>query len=135
MWDSKVWKDFGWLFIELQEFDSVREKFFVTDEGFSALQSYLINNPTSGDAMPGCGGLRKVRLQDPRRAKGKRGGLRLIYLQVPEVKVFVLIRVYNKDQKDDLSPTEKKILSQVTAATKAELIQKYSVKTRGRKTQ
>jgi hypothetical protein len=31
------------------------------------------------DVMPGTGGFRKVRWQDTRRGKGKRGGLRVIY--------------------------------------------------------
>ncbi len=34
---------------------------------------------TEGDLIPDTGGLRKVRFADPRRGKGKRGGLRVIY--------------------------------------------------------
>ncbi len=32
-----------------------------------------------GDVMPGTGGFRKVRWEDARRGKGKRGGLRVMY--------------------------------------------------------
>src|SRR5256885_3318303 len=38
-----------------------------------------MGNPEAGDVIEGTGGLRKVRFGDPRRAKGKRGGLRVIY--------------------------------------------------------
>ena len=54
----------------------------------SALQRELMNDPESGAVMPGCGGLRKIRIADPGRGKGKRGGARVIYLHVPEASVF-----------------------------------------------
>ena len=57
--------------------------------------------------MPGCGGLRKLRVPDPRRGKGKRGGARVIYLHVAESDQIHLITVYGKNQKDDLSAEDK----------------------------
>ena len=69
-----------------------------------------MENPNAGDVMPGCGGLRKIRTADPKRAKGKRGGARVIYLHVPLAKRFSLRDVYGKDEKDDLSAAEKKQL-------------------------
>ena len=53
--------------------------------------------------MPGCGGLRKLRIADPGRGKGKRGGARVIYLHTPEANVFFLITIYGKGEKGDLS--------------------------------
>jgi hypothetical protein len=53
--------------------------------------------------MPVCGGLRKMRVADPRRGKGKRGGIRVIYLHIDEVDQIHLVTVHGKDQKDDLS--------------------------------
>jgi mRNA-degrading endonuclease RelE of RelBE toxin-antitoxin system len=52
---------------------------YLTDENYRELQSVLLENPELGDVMPGTGGFRKVRWEDSRRGKGKRGGLRLIY--------------------------------------------------------
>jgi hypothetical protein len=60
--------------------------------------------------MPGCGGLRKVRIADPRRQKGKRGGARVIYLHIPEANQFLMLDIYGKNEKDDLTSTEKKDL-------------------------
>ena len=34
-----------------------------------------MDNPTAGAVIEGTGGLRKLRQADPRRGKGKRGGL------------------------------------------------------------
>lgn len=59
--------------------------------------------------IPGCGGLRKVRIADPRRGKGKRGGVRVIYLHIAESNQIHLVTVYGKEQKDDLSSEDKKL--------------------------
>lgn len=86
---------------------------FLPDDAYAALQQELMNQPDKGDVIPGCGGLRKVRAADPRRHQGKRGGARVIYLYVPEAKWFFMLDIYGKDEKDDLSPTEKRTLSKL----------------------
>ena len=43
------------------------------EESLRELQLALLENPEAGDVEPGTGGLRKVRLGDPTRGKGKRG--------------------------------------------------------------
>ncbi len=83
----------------------------------------------SGDVMPGCGGMRKVRWPDLRRRKGKRGGLRGIYLQIPEVKVIVLADVYDKDEAGDLTKDEKRAVAKAARETKDELITKFKKET------
>lgn len=52
--------------------------------------------------MPGCGGLRKVRVADRGRGKGKRGGARVIYLSIPEADRIDMIAVDSKDERDEL---------------------------------
>jgi len=52
---------------------------YLADDGYKALQNELARNPEAGDLMPGTGGFRKIRWADPRRGKGRRGGLRIIY--------------------------------------------------------
>lgn len=75
--------------------------------------------------MPGCGGLRKIRIGDASRGKGKRGGARVIYLHVPETKQFYMIDVYGKDEQDDLSPADKKLFRQIAVTVKAEAVARY----------
>ncbi len=100
------------VFIESTEFTKwVAE--FLSDDAYAALQQELMDQPEKGDVMPGCGGLRKVRIAAPQRGKGKRGGSRVIYLHVPEAKWFFLLDIYGKDEQDDLSATEKKFLAQL----------------------
>ena len=78
----------------------------------------LVVNPHAGRVMPGCGGLRKIRFRDPHRGKGSRGGLRVIYLYLPEPCWVFLLDIYDKDEKDDLSSEEKKILARLAARIK-----------------
>jgi hypothetical protein len=81
-----------------------------------------MDNPESGDVMPGCGGLRKVRTLDPRRRKGKRGGARVIYLHVPDAKRFYMLDIYDKDEQDDLNANQKKQLKRLADQLKLEPI-------------
>jgi mRNA-degrading endonuclease RelE of RelBE toxin-antitoxin system len=93
---------------------------YITDEGYRELQARLILNPPSGQVIPGCGGLRKIRHGDPRRGKGRRGGLRIIYLHVPELNWIFLLDIYGKDEKDDLTAEEKKELARLANRIKEE---------------
>lgn len=78
--------------------------------------------------MKGCGGLRKVRVADPGRGQGKRGGARVIYLHVPEVKRFYLLDIYGKTEKDDLTAAEKKVLAKLAADYRQEAITAFQRK-------
>lgn len=52
---------------------------YLDDDEYRLLQNRLAINPDLGDVMPGTGGFRKLRWADPRRDKGRRSGLRIIY--------------------------------------------------------
>src|SRR4051812_23495764 len=107
-------------FIEATEFTEwVTE--YLTDDQYAAVQQELLLDPERGDVMPGCGGLRKLRIGDPRRGKDKRGGARAIYLDVPEAGVIFFLDIYGKDEKDDLAPSEKKVLKKLAEAYKREV--------------
>ncbi len=109
------------VFIGTSEFTEwVREH--LTDDLYSALQQELMADPEKGDVIKGCGGLRKVRIADPKRGKGKRGGARVIYLHVPEARWFYMLDIYGKDEKDDLAKDEKKLLSELCDELRAEAV-------------
>src|SRR5665213_3031193 len=90
------------------------------DESYRAMQNAIAEHPDKGKVMPGCGGLRKLRFADPSRGQGKRGGLRVIYLHVPEACRVDFLDVYGKDEKDDLTPKEKKILADLAKKVRRE---------------
>ena len=89
------------------------------DEGYRELQRALLSNPEIGVLIPGTGGLRKLRWEDARRSKGKRGGLRVIYYYLSEDRQVWFFTLYDKDEATDLTPDEKKAFK---AAIQAELM-------------
>ena len=109
-------------FVETTEFSRWHQKFLPGDACFK-LQKELVANPQKGDVMPGCGGLRKLRIADPRRQKGRRGGARVIYLHIPEVNQFLMLDIYSKGEKDDLSPAEKKDLRELAREYKRLIVE------------
>ncbi|MBI3479398.1 MAG: toxin [Nitrosomonadales bacterium] len=99
-------------FIELPPFERHRQS-YLNDEDYREFQQMLMKNPEAGDVIEGTGGLRKVRYADPKRGKGKRGGLRMIYYWWLSGKQFWLFTVYNKDEMDDLTAAQRKILKEL----------------------
>ncbi|HHV48683.1 MAG: type II toxin-antitoxin system RelE/ParE family toxin [Azonexus sp.] len=97
------------LFVELPAFAKYRAD-YLDDEGFRGLQQSLLKNPEAGDVIEGTGGLRKLRHGDQRRGKGKRGGLRVIYYWWDGGRQFWLFTLYDKDEMENLSADEKKVL-------------------------
>lgn len=82
------------------------------------LQLALLENPEAGDVEPGTGGLRKVRLADPTRGKGKRGGARAHYLWLPDKARIYLMFVYGKNESSGLTADQKKQLRSVVVQIK-----------------
>ena len=81
---------------------------FLSDDEYKELQNHLIKHPKSGDLIPKTGGLRKVRWAGS--GKGKRGGLRVIYFWVSSDDEIVMVSIYKKSDKDDLTKDQYKIL-------------------------
>jgi len=99
-------------FVETTDFSKWQPRFLPGD-AYAELQEELVANPQKGDVMPGCGGLRKLRIADPKRQKGKRGGARDIYLHIPEADQFLMLDIYGKNEAEDLTPAEKKSLREL----------------------
>ena len=97
------------VFVELPPFSRFRAN-YLDDEGFRSLQQEMMKHPEAGDVIQGTGGLRKLRHGDPRRGKGKRGGLRVIYYWWDGKNQFWLFTLYDKDEMDDLTSDERKAL-------------------------
>jgi len=82
------------------------------------LQLELLLNPEAGDVEPATAGLRKIRLGDPSRGKGKRGGARVHYLWLPHRGLIYLMCVYGKNEASGLTPEQKKRLREVVVQIK-----------------
>ena len=99
-------------FVELPAFERHRAT-YLDDGAFRQLQERLLKNPEAGDLIEGTGGLRKVRHGDPRRNKGTRGGLRVIYYWWSGGPQFWLFTLYDKDGLENLTPCQKTVLKQL----------------------
>ena len=77
--------------------------------------------------VPGAGGIRKLRRKGPRRGKGRRGGLRVIYYCFLSVQEIWLLTLYDKDEAADLTKDERDHLRRALETERA------ARKTRSRK--
>lgn len=80
----------------------------LTDEEYRNLQSTLILNPEKGKVIKGSGGLSKIRWGFSGR--GKSGGVRIIYYWMIKKNTILMLLVYPKNEQDDLTSSQLKIL-------------------------
>lgn len=78
----------------------------------------LLKNPQTGVVIPRLAGLRKIRLKGANVRK--RGGFRVDYLDIPECGKLYLIVLYPKNQKEDLTQEEKRIIHSLVKKLKEE---------------
>jgi hypothetical protein len=98
------------IFIESKLFEKLRPK-YLEDTEFYHLQDFLLSRPTAGDVVQGTGGLRKLRWS--LRNRGKRGGVRILYLYITPRSHIHLLTLYAKNEASDLTAEEKKILKRI----------------------
>ena len=102
---------------------------YLTDDEYREMQGRLANAPEAGDMIPGTGGFRKLRWADPKRGKGQRGGLRVIYYYFPGERQIWFITLYGKNEASDLTPKQKQALK---SAIEDELRVRQTVRLRKR---
>ena len=106
-------------------FSFVETRFFTArvqelglEDALRQLQLMLIHAPDAGRLDPGTGGLRKIRMSDPQRAKGTRGGARVHYLWLPRARRIYLLYVYRKSETSTLTAGQKRALQQMVRSIK-----------------
>ena len=105
-------------FIEVPVFTKKWRDLGLGDEDLRELENVLLEDPKTGDIIQGTGGLRKIRVS--LNQKGKRGGARVIYVDVEVKETIYFINVYSKKEKPDLTESEKKALKAVVTILKGE---------------
>jgi hypothetical protein len=83
----------------------------LTDEEYRQLQTVLAIRPNLGALIQHSGGLRKVRWA--LSGRGKRGGVRIIYYWAPAQQQLLILFIYAKSERDDLSPSQLKALKTI----------------------
>lgn len=75
-------------FKEVPSFTAKWHALGLSDDDLCMLENILLKNPKTGDTISGTGGLRKIRI--PVEDTGKRGGGRVIYIDI-EVKECIYL--------------------------------------------
>jgi hypothetical protein len=109
-------------FIQMPPFSRHLDEFInkgkLLQDDFEEFEQELLRNSQAGEVIPGLVGLRKIRLKGANT--GKRGGFRVDYLDLPEYGKLYLIVLYPKNEKEDLSPDEKRIICRLVKQLKEE---------------
>ncbi len=105
----KTMKPEDWLrFIEMPGFTRGWKKLGLEDEDVNAIQMCIMVSPHGPPIVSGTGGLRKIRFAPGRWKSGKRGAARVCYAYFEEFSVVILVTIYPKTRKDDLTQEEKR---------------------------
>lgn len=106
-------------FIEVGIFNKLWEKLGLSEENLKDLQEFLCINPNAGDVIQKTNGVRKLRWTIGN--KGKRGGLRILYIDFVIFEKVYLLTVYKKGKKEDISEEDKKTIRQLVEILRKEL--------------
>ena len=96
------------LILTTPSFDKKSEK-LLSNDSLNELLDYLEINPEAGQLIIGTGGIRKLRWTSGKNNKGKSGGVRVLYHYSKNI-LLLLITLYNKSEKENISESEKKTL-------------------------
>lgn len=105
-------------FVELPIFRS-RWKDMGLDDDLKRLQEELLADPKVGAVMRGTGGVRKMRFAFEQ--KGKSGSVRVIYVDFEVYEKIFLITAYPKNEKDNLTDSERNEIKQMIHALEEQL--------------
>lgn len=105
-------------FKEVPSFTAKWQALGLTDDDLRILENILLRNPKEGKTISGTGGLRKIRI--PVENIGKRGGGRVVYVDIEVKECIYLLDVYTKNEQSDLTEKEKRMLKKLVAVLKEE---------------
>ena len=105
-------------FIYTEPFRRCWKAMGLCDNDLLALEEALLENPQVGDVIEGTGGARKMRIQ--LEGRGKRGGGRVIYVDVFEQENLYLLFAYPKNVQENLLPDQKKAIRKMIEAIREE---------------
>ena len=102
LWDARIiW--FVRTVIETPTFQKLAEKLWSEDERLAFID-WIATNPLAGDVIPAADGARKVRWG--RAGSGKSSGARVIYYNLSEQEVVLLVAAYAKAERANMLPAD-----------------------------
>ncbi len=92
-------------FIHVPSFQKKWKALGLLEEDLRTLELMILQRPDSGRLIEGTGGIRKIRFAFPHR--GKSGSVRVCYVDFATFAKTYFIHVYSKEEKQNLSASEK----------------------------
>jgi hypothetical protein len=103
-------------FVTTKVFDRQWADLGLTDEDLISLEKTLLDDPKQAPVIQGTGGVRKIRFA--LRGKGKSGGIRVLYIDLENVRIIYLLLAYPKSEKADLTEDEKRAVKDLVTTLK-----------------
>ena len=82
------------------------------------IEQEILDNPEIGKVMKGTGGVRKFR--KALSNTGKRGGVRIVYVDFPKYGKVYLIELFSKNEKENLTKEERNDLKKLISLLEIE---------------
>jgi mRNA-degrading endonuclease RelE of RelBE toxin-antitoxin system len=102
--------------VSTDRFDAKAEKLLTPNER-ADLEFSLAKDPEAHPLIPALNGVRKARWG--KQSTGKRGGVRVIYFYAISAEVVLLLAIYAKNEREDLTSDQKKQINRFVEAYKA----------------
>lgn len=106
-------------FIQTTKFEKDWKSLGFDDEDLRQLELMIMENPEVGAMMQGTGGLRKMRFAF--EGRGKSGSTRVGYVDFAYYGTVFLLNAYSKDEKDNLSKSERNEVKKLITAIERHL--------------
>lgn len=108
-------------FIQLDLFETEWARLRLGDDDLNRLQLAILADPEKGDLIVGAGGLRKLRYAPIGRGRGKSGGCRVGYVRFEDHGFILLVTVWGKGEKANLSPADRNAIKGIIEAIHREI--------------
>jgi hypothetical protein len=89
-----------------------------SDDVLMEIRSDLLANPKRGKVVEGTAGVRKARVANPARGKGKSGGFRYLYFYIEQDGQIYLLMIFSKEEQTDLTGEQRKSLAKAVRELK-----------------
>ncbi len=108
-WEASEWPTF----LHLDIFDDEWSDLGLGDDELQELQSAILASLERYPIIRGTGGLRKIRFAPARAARGKSGAYRVGYVRFREFGFILLVKVWGKNDKSDLSASDRNAVAAI----------------------
>lgn len=102
-------------FVSIGSFDRRWASLGLDDDDLRMLEMQIQADPDGPPLVKGTGGLRKLRFAPPGSGRGKSGSYRIGYAHFPNPGIVLLLEVWAKNEKSDLSQAERNAVAAALA--------------------